>query len=203
MVEAEIQKIAFVGDYPPRKCGIATFTHDLSTAVANIAGTECFIVPVDDIDGGYEYPPVVRFQITEQDRDSYRRAADFLNFSNVDVVSLQHEFGIYGGPGGAHILAFLRDLRIPVVTTLHTVLPNPDKTLRRVTEQLIDLSARLIVMTERSRATLRGEYNVPDQKIDLIAHGIPERPFADPHFYKDQFDLAGKQVGLTFGIALA
>ena len=107
MAETDIQKIAFVGDYPPRKCGIATFTHDLSTAVANIPGTECFIVPVDDIDGGYEYPQAVRFQITEQDRDSYRRAADFLNFSNVDVVSLQHEFGIYGGPGGAHILTLL------------------------------------------------------------------------------------------------
>ncbi|MEQ8846600.1 glycosyltransferase family 4 protein [Botrimarina sp.] len=200
MAGPEIQKIAFVGDYPPRKCGIATFTHDLSTAVASIAGTECIVVPVDDIDGGYEYPPEVRFQITEQDRDSYRRAADFLNFSNVDVVSLQHEFGIYGGSGGAHILTLLRDLRVPVVTTLHTVLPQPDKTLRRVMEQLVDLSARLTVMTERSRVTLCDVYKVPEEKIDLIAHGIPDRPFADPNFYKDQFDLAGKQVGLTFGL---
>ncbi|QDV76462.1 glycosyltransferase family 4 protein [Botrimarina mediterranea] len=200
MAESDVHKVAFVGDYPPRKCGIATFTHDLSTAVAKHASNECLIVPVDDIDGGYDYPPEVRFQIVQQDRDSYRRAADFLNFSSVDVVSLQHEFGIFGGPGGVHILSLLRELRVPVVTTLHTVLPNPDKTLRRVMEQLVQLSTRLVVMTERSRATLREVYQVADEKIDLIVHGIPDRPFADPNFYKDQFDLAGKQVGLTFGL---
>ncbi|TWT41311.1 glycosyltransferase family 4 protein [Botrimarina hoheduenensis] len=200
MSEPDIKKVAFVGDYPPRKCGIATFTHDLSGAVAELANTECLVVPVDDIEGGYDYPPSVRFQITEQDRESYRRAADFLNFSSVDVVSLQHEFGIYGGPGGAHVLSFLRDLRVPVVTTLHTVLPDPDKTLRRVMEQLVDLSTRLVVMTERSRQTLLEQYRVPDEKIDLIVHGIPDRPFSAPDFYKDQFDLAGKQVGLTFGL---
>ena len=128
MAYSDLRKIAFVGDYLPRKCGIATFTHDLRHAVDQCATAECLIVPVDDIEGGYEYPSEVRFQLSEQDLDSYRRAADFLNFSNVDVVSLQHEFGIYGGPGGGHILAFLRDLRIPTVTTLHTAgryfLPN-------------------------------------------------------------------------------
>ena len=127
-------KIAFIGDYLPRKCGIATFTHDLRGAIAQATTEECIVVPVDDIEEGYDYPSEVRFQITEQDRDAYRRAADFLNFSNVEVVSLQHEFGIYGGPGGAHILAFLRDLRLPVVTTLHTVLPEPSDTQRRVME---------------------------------------------------------------------
>lgn len=200
MANSNIQKVAFVGDYPPRKCGIATFTQDLSTAVANLTATECFVVPVDDIKGGYDYSANVRFQIAEQDRGSYRRAADFLNSSNVDVVSLQHEFGIYGGPGGAHILSFLRDLRVPVVTTLHTVLPEPDDMLRRVMNQLVELSTRLVVMTERSRATLRDVYKVPAEKIDLIVHGIPDRPFSDPNLYKGQFDLAGKQVGLTFGL---
>lgn len=200
MADLDNQKVAFVGDYPPRKCGIATFTHDLSSAVADLANTECLVVPVDDIEEGYDYPHNVRFQIAEQDRESYRRAADFLNFSNVDVVSLQHEFGIYGGPGGAHILSFLRDVRVPVVTTLHTVLPKPDKTLRRVMEQLVELSTRLVVMTERSRMTLLKEYKLPEGKIDLIAHGIPDRPFSDPDFYKDHFGLAGKQVALTFGL---
>lgn len=200
MADPDPQKVAFVGDYPPRKCGIATFTHDLSSAVANLANTECFIVPVDDIEGSYEYPLNVRFQIVEQDRDSYRRAADFLNFSNVDVISLQHEFGIYGGPGGAHILSLIRDVRVPVVTTLHTVLPNPDKTVRRVMEQLVELSTRLVVMTKRSRLTLIEKYHVPEGKIDLIVHGIPDRPFSDPSLHKEQFDLAGKQVGLTFGL---
>ncbi len=200
MAYSNLRKIAFVGDYPPRKCGIATFTHDLRSAVAQFSSAECIVVPVDDIAGEYDYPPEVRFQIAEQDLDSYRRAADFLNFSDVDVVSLQHEFGIYGGPAGGHILAFLRDLRIPVVTTLHTVLPQPDTTLRRVMEQLAELSTRLVVMTERSRNMLRKVYNVPKNKIDLIPHGIPDRPFGDPNFYKDQFGVEGKFVGLTFGL---
>ena len=200
MAYSDLRKIAFVGDYLPRKCGIATFTHDLRHAVDQFATAECIIVPVDDIEGGYEYPPEVRFQLSEQDLDSYRRAADFLNFSNVDVVSLQHEFGIYGGPGGGHILAFLRDLRLPAVTTLHTVLPKPDVTLRRAMDQLVELSTRLVVMTERSRSILLAEYKVPENKIDLIVHGIPDRPFADPNFYKDQFGVEGKDVGLTFGL---
>lgn len=200
MAYSDLRKIAFVGDYPPRKCGIATFTHDLRNAVAQLATTDCIVVPVDDIAGGYDYPPEVRFQMSEQDRDSYRRAADFLNFSDVDVVSLQHEFGIYGGPSGGHILTLLRDLRIPVVTTLHTVLPKPDTTMRRAMDQLAELSTRLVVMTERSRSMLIESYKVPANKIDLIVHGIPDRPFADPNFYKDQFGVEGKYVGLTFGL---
>jgi glycosyltransferase involved in cell wall biosynthesis len=155
---------------------------------------------VDDVVGGYDYPPEVRFQFTEQDLDSYRRAADFLNFSDVEVVSLQHEFGIYGGAGGGHILAFMRDVRLPVVTTLHTVLPNPDATLRRVMDQLAELSTRLVVMTERSRSILREEYKIPKNKIDLIVHGIPDRPFVDPNLCKEQFGVGGKYVGLTFGL---
>lgn len=200
MTYSELRKIAFVGDYLPRKCGIATFTHDLRNAVAEFATTECIVVPVDDIEGGYEYPPEVRFQITEQDLDSYRRAADFLNFSDIDAVSLQHEFGIYGGPCGRHILAFLRDLRLPVVTTLHTVLPQPSVAQRRVMDELTERSNRLVVMTERSQSMLRDVYKVPNDKIDLIAHGIPDRPFVDPNFYKDQFGVEGKFVGLTFGL---
>lgn len=195
-----LRKIAFVGDYLPRKCGIATFTHDLRNAVAQFASADCPVVPVDDIADGYEYPPEVRFQIAEQDLDSYRRAADFLNFSDVDVVSLQHEFGIFGGPAGSHILGFLHDLRVPVVTTLHTVLPDPNATLRRVMNQLAELSTRLVVMTERGRSILREAYKVPEHKIDLIPHGIPDRPFADPNFYKDQFGVEGKSVGMTFGL---
>ncbi|QDU98942.1 glycosyltransferase family 4 protein [Lignipirellula cremea] len=198
MVNSDSTRIAFVGDYLPRKCGIATFTHDLSKAVA--AGAECLVVAVDDTEAGYDYPPEVSFQIAEQDLSSYRRAADFLNFSNVDAVSLQHEFGIYGGQSGSHILAFLRDLRIPVVTTLHTVLKDPDASQRRVFDQLAGLSARLVVMTERSREMLRTIYQVPDEKIDLIAHGIPDVPFPDPAVCKDQFGVEGKRVGLTFGL---
>ena len=200
MSYSDLQKIAFVGDYLPRKCGIATFTHDLRNAMDQFARAECIVVPVDDIEGGYEYPPEVRFQIAEQDLNSYRRAADFINFSNVDVVSLQHEFGIYGGLGGGHILAFLRDVRVPTVTTLHTVLAAPDAAQRRAMDQLAELSTRMVVMTERSRDMLRTKYKVPENKVDLIAHGIPDRPFADPNVGKDQFGVEGRHVGLTFGL---
>src|SRR5579863_9759199 len=113
-LESTIRKIAFVGDYLPRKCGIATFTSDLLTSVAEeYPRSQCFAVPVNDVEEGYEYPAVVRFEIEEQDLSSYQRAADFLNISNVDMVCVQHEFGIYGGPSGGHILAFLRELRMP------------------------------------------------------------------------------------------
>ncbi|MCA9151408.1 MAG: glycosyltransferase family 4 protein, partial [Planctomycetales bacterium] len=200
MPYSDLKRIAFVGDYLPRKCGIATFTNDLRHAVSQHGAAKCIVVPVDDIEGGYEYGPEVRFQIAEQDLASYRRAADFLNFSNADVVSLQHEFGIYGGPCGGHILAFLRDLRVPVVTTLHTVLAAPSATQRRVMDQLVELSTRLVVMTNRSFEMLHTVYNVPKRKTDLIVHGIPDRPFADPLVCKDQFGVEAKHVALTFGL---
>jgi glycosyltransferase involved in cell wall biosynthesis len=198
---SEIRKIAFVGNYLPRKCGIATFTSDLLTAVA--AGhpqRECFAAPVNDIEGGYEYPGVVRFEIEEQDLASYRRAADFLNIGNVDIVCLQHEFGIFGGPAGSHLLALLRELKAPVVTTLHTVLREPNLDQRRVMQELIGRSSRLVVMSMRGRQMLEEIYQAPPAKIDLIPHGIPDMPFVDPSFYKDQFGVEGKTVLLTFGL---
>ena len=198
---SEIQKIAFVGDYLPRKCGIATFTYDLCTSVATqYPGSDCFVVPINDIPQGYDYPGEVRFEIEEQELDSYLRAADFLNFANADIVSLQHEFGIFGGPTGSHVVRLMRDLRMPIVTTLHTVLREPSDDQRRVLCQVAELSARLVVMSERARAFLRDVYDVPEGKIDLIAHGIPDMPFVDPNFYKDQFGVEGKFVALTFGL---
>ncbi|MFI5457246.1 MAG: glycosyltransferase family 4 protein [Isosphaerales bacterium] len=198
---SEIQKIAFVGDYLPRKCGIATFTYDLCTSVATqYPGTDSFVVPINDVPQGYEYPAEVRFEIEEQEVDSYLRAADFLNFATTDIVSLQHEFGIFGGPAGSHIVRLLRDLRMPVVTTLHTVLRDPTAEQHRVLSQIADLSSRLVVMSERAAKFLRDVYSIPDAKIDLIAHGIPDMPFVDPNFYKDQFGVEGKFVALTFGL---
>src|SRR5580692_2708178 len=138
---SRVHKIAFVGDHLPRKCGIATFTTDLLAAVQTAhPQSQCFAVSVNDIKDGYEYPEVVRFEIEEQDLSSYLRAADFLNISNVDIVCLQHEFGIFGGPAGGHILAFLRELRMPVVTTLHTVLKDPSPEQRVVMDELTRLS---------------------------------------------------------------
>lgn len=199
--QTEVRKVAFIGDYLPRKCGIATYTCDLYRAVTSqYPGCEGTVVAVDDIAGGYDYSPEVRFQIPEQDLQAYRRAADFLNFNDIDVVCLQHEFGVYGGPAGSHILALLRDLRMPIVTTLHTVLAEPNPEQRRVMDKLAAQSVRLIVMSEKGRMFLREIYNVPDEKIDVIPHGIPDIPFVDPNFYKDQFGVEGKHVLLTFGL---
>ena len=198
---SKIRKIAFVGDHLPRKCGIATFTSDLLAAVAAAhPQSQCFSVSVNDIRGGYEYPQVVRFEIEEQDLSSYLRAADFLNISDVDIVCLQHEFGIFGGLAGGHILALLRELRMPVVTTLHTLLREPKAEQRRVMQELVALSTRLVVMAERGRQMLQEIYQAPPAKIDLIPHGIPDVGFVDPTDFKDQFGVEGKVVLLTFGL---
>ena len=196
-----IRKIAFLGDYLPRKCGIATFTTDLRCAVAReFPALQCLVVPVNDLADGYDYPAEVRFEISEQDLPSYLRAADFLNITDVDVVCVEHEFGIFGGPAGSHVLALLRELQMPIVTTLHTVLREPNEEQRRVMRDLIRLSTRLVVMSERGREFLLDVYQAPAAKIDLIPHGIPDMPFADPNYFKDEFGVAGKQVLLTFGL---
>jgi len=198
---SEIRKIAFIGDYLPRKCGIATFTGDMYESVSNrFSQTECFVIPVNDRPEGYDYPAEVRFEIDEPDLESYRRAADFLNFANTDVVCLQHEYGIYGGIAGSHILGLVRDLRMPAVTTFHTVLRDPNDDQKRVLKELASLSARVVVMTERARTFLQSIYDVPSAKIDVIAHGIPDTPFVDPNLYKDQFGVEGRLVALTFGL---
>ena len=198
---SKIRKIAFVGDHLPRKCGIATFTSDLLAAVADAnPQSQCFSVSVNDIRGGYEYSEVVRFEIEEQDLSSYLRAADFLNISNVDIVCLQHEFGIFGGPAGGHILALLRELRMPVVTTLHTILREPKADQRRVIRELVALSTRLVVMAKRGRQMMQEIYQAPPAKIDLIPHGIPDVGFVDPTYFKDQFGVEGRVVLLTFGL---
>jgi glycosyltransferase involved in cell wall biosynthesis len=199
--DSAIRKVAFLGDYLPRKCGIATFTTDLRCAVAKeFPAMQCLVVPVNDLAEGYDYPAEVRFEIAEQDLPSYLRAADFLNITDVNVVCVEHEFGIFGGPAGSHVLALLRELQMPIVTTLHTVLREPNAEQRRVMRELIRLSTRLVVMSERGREFLREICKAPENKIDLIPHGIPDMPFADPNYFKDEFGVAGKQVLLTFGL---
>ncbi|MBU1935516.1 glycosyltransferase family 4 protein [Patescibacteria group bacterium] len=196
-----IKRIAFIGNYLPRQCGIATFTTDLCEAVANEhKGISCFAIPVNDNETGYEYPPRVRFELTEKDIESYRRAADFLNINNVDMVSLQHEYGIYGGRAGGYILTLLRELRMPIVTTLHTILREPDPDQRRVLEEIIALSDRVVVMSKRGVDFLKKIYQVPQDKIDLIPHGIPDLQFLDPSFNKDLFGVEDKIVLLSFGL---
>ncbi len=196
-----LDRIAFIGNYLPRQCGIATFTTDLCEAIAaKYVGTTCIALPVNDIETGYTYPPRVRFELTEKDIESYLRAADFLNINNVDLVCLQFEYGIFGGRAGSHILSLLRQLRMPIVTTLHTILKNPDPDQKRVLEEVAALSDRLVVMSERGSEFLHDVYNVSPEKVDMIPHGIPDVPFVDPSFNKDLFGVEGKIVLLSFGL---
>jgi glycosyltransferase involved in cell wall biosynthesis len=194
-------RIAVIGNYAPRQCGIATFTTDLCDAIGTeYSASQLLAVPVNDPGSEYNYPARVRFELMERDPSSYDDAADFLNFSNVDLVSLQHEYGIFGGPAGGHILRLLRRLKMPVVTTLHTVLCKPDANQRAVMEEIAALSDRLVVMSEHSSRFLQEVFNVPEGKIDLIPHGVPDLPFGDPNFYKDSSGTEGKAVLLTFGL---
>lgn len=169
--KSSIRKLALIGDYPPRKCGIATFTNDLFKALVELhPETNLLVIPINDIEGGYDYADEVRFEIDAQSLASYRRAADFLNISNIDVVCVQHEFGIYGGTAGRHLLNLLRDLRMPVITTLHTIPRQPTHDQHRVTKELVRLSSRLIVMAHRGKEFLRDIYEAPDEKVDIIPH---------------------------------
>jgi glycosyltransferase involved in cell wall biosynthesis len=185
----------------PRQCGIATFTTDLCDALGAEYGRErLFAIPVNDPESSYEYPERVRLELDQEDLGSYERAAEFLNFNGNDLVCLQHEYGIYGGIAGGHILALLRKLKMPLVTTLHTVLREPDLNQRAVLEEIVGLSDRLVVMSELASQLLREVYSVPGGKIDIIPHGVPELPFMDPNYFKDKFGTEGKSVLLTFGL---
>lgn len=195
------KRIAIIGNYLPRRCGIATFTTDLCDAIqAEYAATELLALPINDTEEGYTYPARVRFELSENNVGSYRKAADFLNFNNIDLLCLQHEYGIFGGEAGAHILELLRRVQIPIATTLHTVLRDPNPDQRIVMEEIAALSDRMIVMSQHSAEILEEVFRVPADKIDLIPHGIPDLPFTDPSFYKDAFGTEGKDVLLTFGL---
>ncbi len=194
-------RIAVIGNYLPRQCGIATFTTDLCAAISAECGTARLLaLPVNDTEQGYDYPARVRWSLAQDDLRSYQEAAEFLNFNNIDMVCLQHEYGIFGGPAGSHVLQLLRGLKMPVVTTLHTVLrePNPDQLV--VMEEIAELSDRLIVMSQLSSQFLQEIFKVPGSKIDMVPHGVPDLPFLDPNFYKDRFGVEGKAVLLTFGL---
>ncbi len=197
----EINSVAVIGNYLPRRCGIATFTTDLVeslSAETNIV--ECKAVAINDKRQGYDYPGKVSFEINQDNLEDYRTAAEFLNMNQVDIVCLQHEFGIFGGQSGDHILTLLQELQMPVVTTLHTVLVEPTQKQKIVMEQLVDLSERLVVMSHSAVHILHTLYDIPKEKIVYIPHGIPDIPFIDPIYYKDKFDLLGQKVLLTFGL---
>lgn len=195
-----LTQIALVGTCVPRECGIATFTSDLRGALLREApGVSCSTVAMTD-SGSYPYPNFVPLEIDAARPASYAVAADFLNVSDVDVVSLQHEFGIFGGEAGSHILELLRRLRAPVVTTLHTVLTAPDDAQRRVMDEIVMRSARLVVMAEKGRQILQDIYGVPPERIALVPHGAPDRAFVDPAMAKHDLRLADRTLLMTFGL---
>ncbi len=195
------RKIALIGNYLPRQCGIATFTTDLLTALAGeYPAGDCWAVVMNDVPEGYRYPDQVRFEVNQRMLAEYRLAADFLNMNRVEVVCLQHEFGIFGGENGSHVLDLLSNLRMPLVTTLHTVIQAPTAGQVAITRRIAQLSDRLVVMSRRAEQILREVYGVPAGKIAMIHHGIPDVPFVDPNFYKDQYGVEGRKVILTFGL---
>ena len=197
----EFQHIAFVGNSLPRRCGIATFTTHLRNAVASLhPGLETCIVAMTDNGHAYDYPPGVRLEIEEEKIEDYAHAADVLNRGRYDVVSLQHEFGIFGGEAGEHVLTLLNRLTMPVVTTLHTVLSQPSRVQRTVTGRIVDVSSGLVVMSEKERDVLQKVYDVAAKKIDVIPHGIPDITFAEPEEAKALLGFEGRAVILTFGL---
>ena len=196
-----LNRIAFIGNSLPRRCGIATFTTHLQQAVAaSRADLETTIVAMTDHGQAYDYPATVGFQINDDRPEDYIRAAEFLNNGRYEVVCLQHEFGIFGGDAGSHILALLSRLTMPVVTTLHTVLAEPTKTQREVIVRIVDASSKVVVMAEKGRELLRTVYQVADEKIEIIAHGIPEFAFVEPDEAKARRGFSNRAVILTFGL---
>ncbi|KAB8139592.1 glycosyltransferase [Chloroflexia bacterium SDU3-3] len=196
-----LQKIAVLGNALPRTCGIATYTTDLCAAItAAFPSIEIMQLAMNDRPEGYDYPPQVRFTLDQETLGDYHQAAEHINMAGVDLVLVQHEYGIFGGAAGSHLLALLCDLRVPIVTTLHTILRDPTPQQRKVLIELVRLSDRLVVMSEQGAIFLREIYGVSAEKIDHIPHGIPDIPFLDSSFNKDHLQAEGKTVMLTFGL---
>src|SRR6266567_287554 len=196
-----LQRVAFIGNHLPRRCGIATFTHDLHLAVSTAGpDLETCVVAMTDPGRTYDYPPAVRFQIHDETIDDYVQAAEFLNNAGFDVVSLQHEYGIFGGEAGRNIIELLSRLEMPIVTTLHTVLAEPTPIQRDVMRRIIDNSTKIVVMSKKGQELVRSVHDVPARKIAVIPHGIPDFPFLETHHAKAKFGFAGKTIILTFGL---
>lgn len=196
-----IGRVAVIGNYQPRRCGIATFTTDIVGALSSHApATDWPVVAMNDIPQGYDYPPQVRLTIDQHDPLAYGRMAATLNAAGVDLVLLQHEYGIFGGVVGDDLLRLTDALRAPLVTTLHTILAEPDADQRRVLVALARRSARMVTMSKLGAERLRTIYGVPAAKIATIPHGIPDVPLADPAPYKAALGLGGRPLMLTFGL---
>jgi glycosyltransferase involved in cell wall biosynthesis len=196
----QLKRVAFIGNSLPRRCGIATFTTDLHKALQSFTQIEACIVAMNDDRRAYDYPAEVKFHIRDDVLEDYARAADFLNAQKYDVVSLQHEFGIFGGDAGAHVLTLIDRLDMPVVTTYHTVLSRPTPAQHDVLRKIAARSSIVVVMAQKARELLHTVYDVPVEKIEVIPHGIPDFPFVEPDLAKVKLGFTAKPVILTFGL---
>jgi glycosyltransferase involved in cell wall biosynthesis len=200
MRDVRVQTLALVGSYVPRQCGIATFTKDLRDALMDSGDVEVPVLALDDNEAGYPYPDEVRFEIRANVLKDYQLATDFLNINQIDVVIVEHEYGLYGARSGENVLKLIRNTRMPVITTLHTVLSQPNKEQALVMSGIVEESDRLVVMSELAVSILADTYGAPKRKISVIPHGIPDMPFTDSSFFKARFGLEGKKVLMTFGL---
>lgn len=194
-------RVVFIGNALPRRCGIATFTADLEAAVHHLDDiAETAIVAMRDPGAQYDFPACVRWSIAQDDRSDYLAAAEFINAQGYDVASLQHEFGIFGGEAGSYLLDLIAALKIPLVTTLHTVLDRPSDAQRTVMTAILAASARVVVMARKARSILIDTYGADPARIVVIAHGIPDVPLLNPRHAKQKLGYADRQVILTFGL---
>ena len=200
MTNSAAKKVVFISTFPPRKCGIATFTSDLSksTSAAARGEFEPLVVAMSSEDHKYKDP--VKFEIRQNVKSDYICAADYINFSHVDIVSVQHEFGLFGGRAGSYLSLLLNRLKAPIITTLHTVIDDPNPDFRQSLVDVCSASTTVITMNKRGVGMLRDIYGVPAEKVKLIAHGIPDLPFVDSNYYKHKFGLEDRKTILTFGL---
>jgi glycosyltransferase involved in cell wall biosynthesis len=201
MAKGAVKKVAFISSFKPRRCGIATFSSDLISNISSAARGhfEPLVVAMRASDA-HTYREPVKFEIRQEVKNDYVCAADYLNFSHVDVVSLQHEFGLFGGPAGSYINLLLGRLNAPVITTLHTILDDPAPDYYQALVDVCNLSYQIITMNERGVRMLRDIYGVSETRIKVIPHGIPDLTFVDSNYYKHKFSMDGRKTILTFGL---
>ncbi len=193
-------RVLFLGSYPPRECGIATFTEDIRGAYDLLAGTPSDVIAITDEGRSYSYPTCVVSEIQRDDRASYRAAARFVNDHPADVINIQHEYGLFGGERGEFLLDFLAELRKPVVVTLHTTLPNPDSRMRFVTRELCNRSDATVVLAYAGRRILEEHYDIDPRKIEVILHGVPDVPLRSSRHFKRRIGLAHRTILSSFGL---
>lgn len=198
-------KFAFIGTYPPQKCGIGTFTHNLIQSVADNFGysdffPNLFVVAVSDNEDGYLYPPEVSFVVNQNIKRDYVNAAKFINFKKADVCILEHEFGIFGGNSGEYILSLVNRLEIPLIVTFHTVIKEPTDIQKMIVQDLSFKAFKVIVMSKKAVKFLTEIYSIPIEKIEIIEHGVPAGKSIHRDTVREKFNFTNKTALFTFGL---